>query len=160
MKARSMIKTKGFTLIELIAVMVIIGLLMAILIPTIINKMDEADYKNAETFFAKNLQESMITMFGRRGSINGVTAADLQATGLVSTSEWGGNWTMGAACAARQCIITYPIGGPTAARTDENGNDLAAKLTRAEGGQSDYPHIVSAVYNAGADSLVVTTRVR
>jgi len=153
-------KSKGFTIIEVIIVLLLIGLLVAAIVPNIRGKKDEAQFKAAELFFSKTMNESLATLFGRLGTVNGVTAARIQATGVTTLSEWGTAWTMASACAAEACTITYPIGGPSAAATDQNGTDLAAKLTRVVGGQATYQHITAAVYNAGADTLAVTLSVR
>lgn len=153
-------KQQGFTLVEIIVVLAIIAVLIGILVPTVRSKLDEANFKSAEIFFAKNMQESLLTLFGRLGTVNGVSAERLQGTGLGSQTPWGGVWSMDNACANERCVITYPVGGVNDSSKLANGNDLAAKLTREEGGQPINSHIVAAVYDSGSGNLTVTVRVR
>lgn len=152
---------RGFTLIEVLIVLAIIGVLVVTLTQGITGNVDESKFKRAELFFTSSLPQKMITLFGRRGTINGVSAARLKQTGLVADSAWGDAWTMPNTCANKQCVIVYPVGGTDAGKTDLNGTELASLLTSTNASsQKKYSHIVSAVYDSNSNNLTVTVRVR
>lgn len=68
---------KGFTLVEMIVVIVIIGILLAILVPGMFKYIDKAKDKqiqvNARTAYL-NLKEAVVQIYGQ----NGVTSADIK----------------------------------------------------------------------------------
>ena len=61
---------KGFTLVEMIVVIVIIGILLAILVPGMFKYIDKAKYKqiqvNARTA-CLNIEEAVATVYGKNG---------------------------------------------------------------------------------------------
>jgi general secretion pathway protein G len=76
---------RGFTLIEIMVVVIIIGLLAAVIVPTVINKVDEARVVKAK----QDIQslETALTLFRLDNSKYPTTEQGLNA--LVSQDPWG-----------------------------------------------------------------------
>src|SRR5262249_9394656 len=91
-------KATGFTIVEMMVVIVIIGILAAIAVPTYSSYMSKSRVTEATTFLAaiKQRQEAYRSEFGRYCAVNGndwgtynpTAIPGQQATTWPSTAEW------------------------------------------------------------------------
>lgn len=78
---------KGFTLVEIVIVIAIIGILSAILIPTLINYVKEAKRTsmiNDTRIAVKTFNEAMINIYAKGGGINAVHNIEGQKRGAIT----------------------------------------------------------------------------
>ncbi len=89
--------TKGFTLIELIVVIAVIGVLAAILVPTIMNYVAKSKIatKNAESkSFFTHTEQVLSDLYDRNYKVNGVVKANsttIDISGLTLVPAYSGN---------------------------------------------------------------------
>jgi general secretion pathway protein G len=83
----------GFTLIEIMVVVVIIGLLAAVIVPSVVNKVDEARVAKAKQDIAS--LETALTMFRLDNSRYPTTDLGLQALTTQPTDPSIRNWKPG-----------------------------------------------------------------
>jgi general secretion pathway protein G len=84
---------RGFTLIEIMVVVIIIGLLAAVIVPTVINKVDDARISKAKTDI--QALETALTMFRLDNSKYPTTDQGLQALAVQPTDPSIRHWRVG-----------------------------------------------------------------
>jgi general secretion pathway protein G len=84
---------RGFTLIEIMVVVIIIGLLAAVIVPTVINKVDDARISKAKTDI--QALETALTMFRLDNSKYPTTDQGLQALVVQPTDPSIRHWRVG-----------------------------------------------------------------
>jgi general secretion pathway protein G len=84
---------QGFTLIEIMVVVIIIGLLAAVIVPTVINKVDDARISKAKTDI--QALETALTMFRLDNSKYPTTDQGLQALVVQPTDPSIRHWRVG-----------------------------------------------------------------
>ena len=84
---------RGFTLIEIMVVVIIIGLLAAVIVPTVINKVDDARISKAKTDI--QALETALTMFRLDNSKYPTTDQGLQALVVAPTDPSIRHWRVG-----------------------------------------------------------------
>lgn len=124
----------GFTLVELLVVMLILGLLAAIAIPSFFNQRDKA--RDAEAKSAVRTAQTAMETYAtdHQGTYAGATPGDLQ-TIETTLNDVGARLTVPAAAATSYTVtvasnntpntfsITRAAGGQTTLTCDNDGND-------------------------------------
>jgi general secretion pathway protein G len=90
---RALRKSRGFTLIEIMVVVVIIGLLAAVIVPNVVSKVDEARVTRAKADIASI--ESALTIFRLDNSKYPTTEQGLAALTTQPTDPSIRNWRQG-----------------------------------------------------------------
>jgi general secretion pathway protein G len=121
---------RGFTLIEIMVVVVIIGLLAAVIVPQVVNKVDEARVTRTHADIAA--LESALTIFRLDNSKYPTTDQGLQALVAQPTDPSIRNWRPGG-------YLTKRVG------KDPWGNDYVYVYPGTHGGEYD-------LYSLGADN--------
>ncbi|MEC6747145.1 type II secretion system protein [Marinilactibacillus sp. XAAS-LB27] len=80
-------KENGFTLVELLAVLVILGIIVAIAIPAIGNVVDNAETKAAEAEQALVIDAARLYDIENDISSEGVSVAELRKSGYLDTKD-------------------------------------------------------------------------
>jgi len=91
--SRALRTSRGFTLIEIMVVVVIIGLLAAVIVPNVVNKVDEARVTRAKADIASI--ESALTIFRLDNSKYPTTEQGLAALTTQPTDPSIRNWRPG-----------------------------------------------------------------
>jgi general secretion pathway protein G len=91
--ARSRAGQRGFTLIEIMVVVIIIGLLAAVIVPSVINKVDEARVSKAKADIQS--LETALTMYRLDNSKYPTTDQGLQALVVQPTDPSIRHWRIG-----------------------------------------------------------------
>ena len=86
-------RARGFTLIEIMVVVIIIGLLAAVIVPSVINKVDEARVSKAKADIAS--LETALTMYRLDNSKYPTTDQGLQALVVQPTDPSIRHWRQG-----------------------------------------------------------------
>ena len=87
------VRQRGFTLIEIMVVVIIIGLLAAVIVPSVINKVDEARVSKAKADIAS--LETALTMYRLDNSKYPTTDQGLQALVVQPTDPSIRHWRTG-----------------------------------------------------------------
>lgn len=120
------IKLKGFTIVELMIVLLILGILAAILIPKMTENSDSAKISGVGHTLRKSMPESIAALRAKGMSCSSITAARMQSdSGLDANNPWGTAWSISAAASA--ITLTYPMTG--AGNATNAAADLASSLT-------------------------------
>jgi len=127
---RALRKSRGFTLIEIMVVVVIIGLLAAVIVPQVVNKVDEARVTRAKADIASI--ESALTIFRLDNSKYPTTEQGLAALTTQPTDPSIRNWRPGG-------YLTKKVG------KDPWGNDYQYVYPGTHGGEYD-------LFSLGADN--------
>jgi len=129
---RALRKSRGFTLIEIMVVVVIIGLLAAVIVPNVVNKVDEARVTRARADIAAI--ESALTIFRLDNSKYPTTEQGLVALTTQPTDPSIRNWRPGG-------YLTKKVG------KDPWGNEYQYVYPGTHGGEYD-------LFSLGADGQV------
>jgi general secretion pathway protein G len=127
--SRALRTSRGFTLIEIMVVVVIIGLLAAVIVPQVVNKVDEARVTRAKADIASI--ESALTIFRLDNSKYPTTEQGLAALTTQPTDPSIRNWRPGG-------YLTKRVG------KDPWGNEYVYVFPGTHGGEYD-------LYSLGAD---------
>jgi general secretion pathway protein G len=127
---RALRKSRGFTLIEIMVVVVIIGLLAAVIVPNVVNKVDEARVTRAKADIASI--ESALTIFRLDNSKYPTTEQGLAALTTQPTDPSIRNWRPGG-------YLTKKVG------KDPWGNEYQYVYPGTHGGEYD-------LFSLGADA--------
>jgi general secretion pathway protein G len=127
--SRALRSARGFTLIEIMVVVVIIGLLAAVIVPNVVNKVDEARVTRAKADIAS--MESALTMFRLDNSKYPTTEQGLGSLTSQPTDPSIRNWRPGG-------YLTKKVG------KDPWGNEYVYVFPGTHGGEYD-------LYSLGAD---------
>ncbi|MDX2165302.1 MAG: prepilin-type N-terminal cleavage/methylation domain-containing protein [Gammaproteobacteria bacterium] len=105
-------KNAGFTLIELIIVLVLIAIIFAVAIPRFINQSTTAQ-QNSTTSLAAALSAASADNFARRSanSANGITIANCQTVGNLLPSSLPSGYTITSAAIANGATATCTLNG-------------------------------------------------
>jgi general secretion pathway protein G len=128
--SRALRTSRGFTLIEIMVVVVIIGLLAAVIVPQVVNKVDEARVTRAKADIASI--ESALTIFRLDNSKYPTTEQGLAALTTQPTDPSIRNWRPGG-------YLTKKVG------KDPWGNDYQYVYPGTHGGEYD-------LFSLGADN--------
>ncbi len=129
---RALRKSRGFTLIEIMVVVVIIGLLAAVIVPNVVNKVDEARVTRARADIAAI--ESALTIFRLDNSKYPTTEQGLVALTTQPSDPSIRNWRPGG-------YLTKKVG------KDPWGNEYQYVYPGTHGGEYD-------LFSLGADGQV------
>lgn len=121
-------KQKGFTLIEIMVALAILGLLAAMFLPGLMRKREDAKYSTALTMLLKDFPGAITTQVSRTNICLGMTKAMLVDRGLPDLGVWNQAWTLDSAT-ANLVTIGYPI--------DSTDASTAANLVTALGASSN-----------------------
>ena len=106
---KSSIKEEGFTLIEIVIVVFIIGVLAAVLLPAIFQSRNQGQFGASETQINTSFPRAIAGMLIYQPSCLNQTKAVLIATGgLKSTNPFGQLWTV-SATTTNTLTVTYPF---------------------------------------------------
>ena len=128
--SRALRTSRGFTLIEIMVVVVIIGLLAAVIVPQVVNKVDEARVTRAKADIASI--ESALTIFRLDNSKYPTTEQGLAALTTQPTDPSIRNWRPGG-------YLTKKVG------KDPWGNEYQYVFPGTQGGEYD-------LFSLGADN--------
>ncbi len=107
-KARNALE-KGFTLVELMIVIVIVGILSAVALPNFLGQTDKAKATEAKTQTASLLKQTAAEALGSTVT-KAVEAANTTGTGAVALASAAGEWTYtmtaGTGAAADNILVT------------------------------------------------------
>lgn len=99
---------KGFTLIEMLVVLAIIGLLASYFLPGLMRKREDAKFSTALTMLQKDFPGAITSQVSRTNVCVGMTKQDLLDRGLIDTTVWNLPWTLDSAT-SNLVTIGYPI---------------------------------------------------
>lgn len=105
---RSQKSQKGFTLIEILIVLAIIGLLASTFLPGLMRKREDAKFTTALTYLQKDFPGAITSQVSRTNECIGMTKQDLVDRGLVENTVWNLPWTLDSAT-SNLVTIGYPI---------------------------------------------------
>lgn len=122
---KSMRKNQGFTLVEVMVVIVILGLLMAVVGQQLGGRAEDGKVGATGLQLRESFPSQIGLQYMRSYDCASITKADLEARGANSKTSWGENWTV-SNTTADTVEITYPLA--SSKDPESAGSDLASTL--------------------------------
>nr|WP_192963253.1 type II secretion system protein [Pseudomonas fluorescens]CEK42033.1 hypothetical protein PQBR57_0080 [Pseudomonas fluorescens SBW25] len=114
-------KQKGFTLIELMVVLAVIGILIKIFMPGLFQSQEDAKVQGVKTQLLKDFPSSITRLVTMSNKCNNttITYAKMVERGMAPETVFGGTWSI-TTSGGNTATVTYPL--------DLNDADLATDL--------------------------------
>lgn len=125
----------GFTLIEILIVIIIIGILLAVIAPSIGGKQEDAKVSSSNLMLKQSFPQAIGSQFARTQDCASITKADLEARGLNSDTPFGDAWTVSDATAA-EIEITFPVSSANDSASAGADIDTVMQAAIADGANS------------------------
>lgn len=119
---------KGFTIIELLVVVIIIGLLVAVVMPSIGSNQETAKVNASNLMLKQTFPQAIGSQYARTQDCASITKANLEARGLNGQTPFGDSWTLSNATTS-EVEITFPVS--SAMDSAEAGADINTTLQAA-----------------------------
>ena len=142
-KSRNLLE-KGFTLVELMIVIVIVGILSAVALPNFLSQTGKAKLTEAQGKVSAGLKQAQ-TIWVEQGNFNGVTCADIGFTD--ASSDASGDFT--------ENSWTYTC---TPDGTDGAEENLVMEATGVEGGPNGNLQLTGCAINGPTGVITACTK--